>query len=78
MWGGLIDPKFLRQGVSLLTVVADLLVPIGVGIALDHYMGWGSWGTLIGLIVGFAGSLLHLVVLLKRQDANPDTKRDGP
>ncbi len=46
-----------------------MVAPIGIGIALDYYLGWTPWATVGGAVFGFVGGLLHLVVMVNRHDA---------
>jgi F0F1-type ATP synthase assembly protein I len=50
----------------------EMVVPIGLGLALDYWLGWTPWLTVAGAILGFAGGLVHLIAI-----ANKDN-RDGP
>lgn len=76
---GLPDPKELGRYYSLAQVGLEMVVPIGVGLALDHYLGWTPWATVCGAVLGFSGGLLHLVAMLKQHDqADASKKRRDP
>jgi F0F1-type ATP synthase assembly protein I len=71
--------KDLGRYVALGQVGLEMVVPIGIGLAVDYYAGVGPWGVIVGTIVGFAGGLFHLVHLankLNAQDSRQDSK--GP
>jgi F0F1-type ATP synthase assembly protein I len=52
-----------------------MVAPVGVGIALDHFLGWSPWATVGGAIFGLVGGLAHLIALSnRRHDAGPSTK----
>ena len=50
-----------------------MVVPIVVGLALDYYSEkTAPWGILAGVLIGFAGGLLHLVAIVKRLEKLDD------
>ncbi len=66
---------------ALSQVGLEMVVPIGVGIALDRYLGWAPWGTVAGAVLGLVVGLVHLVVILNRHDqerTGPSERRDAP
>ncbi|MBL8799314.1 MAG: AtpZ/AtpI family protein [Planctomycetia bacterium] len=77
---GLSNPKEMGRLVALAQVGAEMVVPIVVGVAVDHYWGWSPWGAIIGTVVGFGGGLLHLLAMLKRFEEIDASKRkpDAP
>jgi ATP synthase protein I len=71
--------KDMGRYVALGQVGLEMVVPIGIGLAVDYYAGSGPWGLIVGTIVGFAGGLFHLVHLANKlgaQDSRQDSK--GP
>lgn len=71
---GPIDPKEWGFYLSIAQIGFEMVVPIGVGIALDAYCGWRPWGAIIGTVFGFVGGLTHLIVLVNRHDRAGPTK----
>ena len=67
-----LGPKELGFYFSLAQVGMEMVLPMVVGIGLDHYLGWKPWGTVTGALVGFIGGLTHLVLLVQRHDADKD------
>jgi F0F1-type ATP synthase assembly protein I len=66
---------------SLSQVGLEMVVPVGVGIALDHYLHWRPWGTIAGAALGLVVGLVHLVVILNRHDQDgtgPSERREAP
>jgi F0F1-type ATP synthase assembly protein I len=55
----------------------EMVAPLGVGIALDHYLGWTPWATIIGFVFGFVGGFTHLLVMLKRHEDQGNTRASG-
>ena len=42
-------------GLALIsTAVAQMVVPVVVGVWLDDRNGWSPWGAVVGAVVGFA------------------------
>ena len=58
-------------------VSGEIVVPIVVGAVLDSYMNWAPWGILIGLVIGFTGGMLHLIVLVRHFSGPSDQDRTG-
>ena len=49
------DPGGDAKGVALITsAVAQMVVPIAVGVWLDDRNGWSPWGAVVGAVLGFA------------------------
>lgn len=63
---------------ALATAGFEMVVPIFLGAYLDARLGWTPWLTAVGVVLGLVGSLLHLIILLKRYDEPPKTPRDQP
>jgi hypothetical protein len=61
---------------ALATAGVEMVVPIIVGYYLDTWLGWTPWLTGAGVVLGLAGSLLHLIILLKRFEEPPKPPRD--
>jgi len=66
------DPKKLGLYFALGQVGMEMVVPIVAGLALDYYSITAPWGILAGVIIGFAGGLLHLVAIVKRLEKLDD------
>ena len=52
----------------------EMVVPIGIGVALDNYLGWSPWSVACGAVFGFAGGLTHLLLMLKRHEDGDSTR----
>ena len=74
------DGKDLGRYVAIGQVGLEMVVPIGVGLAVDYYLGWAPWGVIVGTVAGFSGGLFHLVHLANKlnqkdsDDHSPDSK----
>lgn len=75
---GLPNPKEMGRLMALAQVGFEMVVPIGVGLLLDSYLGWSPWGIVGGTVLGFFGGLFHLFAMLKRfeKDEPPSPNRD--
>jgi len=53
------------QGAGFAMIGLQVAVGVGVGYFvgrwLDHRFGWGSWGVVIGSMIGLAGGLYLLI-----------------
>jgi F0F1-type ATP synthase assembly protein I len=69
-------PDSREQGFyfALAQVGMEMVAPIGIGVALDHYLGWRPWGAIGGALFGFVGGLAHLIALVHQHDAGRDEK----
>lgn len=57
----------------------EMVLPIGLGAALDHYAGWTPWATVAGVAVGLVGGVAHLVSLAGRVNQSTARRRSqGP
>lgn len=74
------SPREMGLYVSLSQVGIELVAPIGLGIALDYYFGWGPWGAIAGAVLGLVAGMAHLVAILNRMDQSNSTKprQDSP
>jgi len=65
------DPKESRElgrYLALGQVGLEMVAPIVVGLAADHYFGCGPWATVAGCVLGFVGGMIHLVLLVQQPD----------
>lgn len=63
------DPKEAARLYSFAQVGLEMAVPIAVGAWLDGHYGLRPWGVTIGAVLGLGGGIVHLLVLLRRQEA---------
>lgn len=54
------------------TAVAQMVVPILLGVWLDSRYGWSPWGLVVGTLVGVVGGFLSLVRLARKQGRSGD------
>jgi F0F1-type ATP synthase assembly protein I len=66
------DPKDVGRAYGMAQVGIEMVAPIGLGVALDYWLGWTPWATVAGAVFGFVGGLVHLVLMLNKEN------RDGP
>jgi F0F1-type ATP synthase assembly protein I len=52
----------------------EMVAPIGLGVALDYWLGWTPWATVAGAVFGFVGGLVHLVSMMNKENRNGPTK----
>jgi F0F1-type ATP synthase assembly protein I len=62
------DPKEMGFYFALAQVGLEMVVPVGAGALLDHYLNWTPWATASGAVVGFLGGLAHLVTILNKHE----------
>jgi F0F1-type ATP synthase assembly protein I len=66
--------KDLGRYLGMGQVGMEMVVPIGLGLLLDHYMAWATpWGVIVGAVLGLILGLVRLVRL-----ANQDQPGDPP
>jgi hypothetical protein len=71
-----LDPKEWGYYWALAQVGFEMVLPIGGGIVVDHYLGCPPWGVVIGAVVGLAGGLFHLVVLMNKHEKGDSSGRE--
>ena len=55
----------------------EMVVPIAVGAYLDGRLGWSPWCSAVGAVLGLAGGLTHMLILIKRhEERRPEPPRD--
>ena len=71
------NPKDLGKALALSQIGLEMVVPIVLGFALDSYLGWLPWATVVGAVLGLILGLAHLVQLTKK-DASANEKTEKP
>ena len=76
---GPINPREFGYYVSLAQVGMEMAAPIGLGLVLDHYLGWSPWGIVGGAVFGLVAGIAHLAMLANRRhdSDSPKPRRDG-
>jgi hypothetical protein len=71
------QPDFKQLGhLAVLSQVGlEMAAPVGAGVALDLYLGWGAWASICGAIIGLVGGIAHLIAILNRRAAEDKAKR---
>jgi F0F1-type ATP synthase assembly protein I len=73
---GPLNPREFGYYLSIAQVGMEMVAPIGVGLALDYFLGWSPWGVVGGAVLGLVGGVAHLVVLMnQREQSNSDKQR---
>jgi len=62
------NPRQLGLYFAMAQVGFEMVVPIVLGIFLDNWLGTNPWMVVAGAVLGLAGGLWHMVVLLNRLD----------
>jgi F0F1-type ATP synthase assembly protein I len=70
------DRKELGRYLALSQIGLEMVVPILVGLALDHYLGWTPWALIAGAVLGLCMGLVHLVHLLNKMDTKDSPRSD--
>jgi F0F1-type ATP synthase assembly protein I len=50
----------------------EMVVPIGIGVAIDFYVHVSPWGAIIGAVLGFTVGLTHLIYVSQKNDDSSD------
>jgi F0F1-type ATP synthase assembly protein I len=70
------DSRNLGRAYGMAQVGVEMVVPIGLGLALDRWLGSMPWATVAGAVLGFVGGLVHLVSILNK-DSRDNSKKRG-
>jgi F0F1-type ATP synthase assembly protein I len=68
------DSKELGYYFALAQVGLEMVVPIGLGVALDSYFRWTPWGAVAGAVVGLVLGITHIVLMVNRHDRAGSSK----
>jgi hypothetical protein len=56
----------------------EMVAPVAIGMFLDSRFGWTPWAASAGAVIGLAGGLTHMLIMLKRaEDRRPDEPPRG-
>lgn len=69
------DPREFGRYLALANVGLEMVVPIGLGVALDYYLDWSPWGAAGGAVLGLTLGLFHLVTLTNKENERDDQRR---
>jgi F0F1-type ATP synthase assembly protein I len=72
-----VDRKELARYLQIGQVGLEMVVPVGIGMALDSHLGWSPWGLFGGVVLGLALGLTHLFWLANREPP-PDRPKPPP
>ena len=73
-----VDPKEVGRWIALASVGLEMVVPIGLGWLLDRYAGMDPWGVIGGVVVGFVGGVVHLMIMVNLQERRDRQKTSPP
>ncbi len=62
---------------ALAQVGFEMIAPMLFGVLLDYWFSWTPWATVTGLVLGFVGGMIHLVVMVQKHDAEERQKPPG-
>jgi F0F1-type ATP synthase assembly protein I len=71
------DIKKLGYYITLAQVGMEMVIPIGIGVALDYYLKWTPWGVVGGAVFGLVGGIAHLVNLMNQENQSDSSKPDS-
>jgi F0F1-type ATP synthase assembly protein I len=72
------NPKDIGYFLGLSQAGIEMVVPVGIGVALDSYFNWAPWGAAVGAVLGLTIGLTHLVLMANRRDREDKSSRDPP
>ena len=76
----LVDPsnqKDFQRYMAMSQAGMEMVVPIGIGVAVDWYFNCGPWGAVIGVVLGLGGGLTHLIFMAQKSDDKPSKPKSG-
>lgn len=71
---GPLNPRELGRYFAIAQIGLEMVIPAGIGAALDYYLEWAPWGVVSGAILGLVVGLVHLVELTKEPEKNGTSK----
>jgi F0F1-type ATP synthase assembly protein I len=75
-----VNPREFGVYLSVAYVGMEMAAPIGLGLLLDHFLGWSPWGVVGGAVFGLVAGVAHLAALANRGNNSDSTRsrREGP
>ena len=61
-----VNPREYGLYLSVAQVGMEMAAPIGLGLVLDHFLGWSPWGVVGGAVFGLVAGVAHLAALVNR------------
>ncbi|MFN4259800.1 MAG: hypothetical protein ACK4RK_10915 [Gemmataceae bacterium] len=79
MQRGPLSPREMGLYMSLAQVGLEMVVPVGIGIALDYYLSWTPWGVVVGAVLGLVVGIVHLIAITNRynHDGSNQPRQDS-
>jgi F0F1-type ATP synthase assembly protein I len=74
MFGKPVSRPLLARLLALSVIGVEMVTPALLGLVMDHWLGTSPWVFIGGTLIGFVGSLIHLVRLTQPKPS-PDTTR---
>ena len=71
------DQKAFSRAMAMSQAGLEMVVPIGIGVAVDYYAGIRPWGAVVGAVIGLVGGLTHLIYMTRQNEDN-DKKPQQP
>ena len=62
------EPREMGYLLAISQVGLEMVVPIGLGVGLDLWLGTMPWITVAGVLLGLFGGIAHLLVIVDRMD----------
>jgi F0F1-type ATP synthase assembly protein I len=58
----------------------EMVVPIGLGVLVDHWLKWGPWGVIVGACLGLTIGFIRLIRFVSKEDSQPPPpgSKEGP
>lgn len=78
MLKGPTNVKEFSNYMALAQVGLEMVAPVILGLVLDHYLGSSPWCVLAGVVLGFAGGIVHLVAIVNRMNKAETKKPKDP
>jgi F0F1-type ATP synthase assembly protein I len=72
------NPKTFSRYMAMSQAGLEMVVPIGVGIVVDHFANTRPWGAVVGAVLGFGIGLTHLIYLSQQRDDDKPSKPRRP
>jgi F0F1-type ATP synthase assembly protein I len=71
------DLKDISYYYALAQVGLEMVAPLLIGLAIDHYFGSMPWATVVSTVIGFVGGFIHLIMMLNQHEARNRSKTGG-
>lgn len=71
-------PREMGYSIALAQVGVEMVLPTLLGYWIDDWLGTTPWMTIVLAVFGFAGGMIHLIMILKEKERDESSRKKPP